>query len=142
VAESDVAADEGVTMSPMTTSLAALRVAAAGGGPALVPAPYGRELARALEISVRVMVAANERMERAADVVDVAEHQRASLAFDAASLRYDDLIACAEDAGYLLGLAVVPDRPEKFARPTPSRWTRLARLVAHPRFAPLRKRAV
>lgn len=104
-------------MCPTSRALGALRVAAtAGPGLVQTPTPPGRELTRALDVASRVMAAANERMAAALAAADLAGYERAALAYDHAEQRYDALCAAAADAGYLGGLAAVPDKPPKLAR--------------------------
>ena len=102
-------------MCPTSTALGALRVAAASG-PAAVQVPPGNELTRAMDVAARVMAAANDRMAAALAATDLAGYERASLAFDAAELRYDELCCAASEAGYYLGFASVPDKPAKVRR--------------------------
>ena len=108
-------------MCPTSSALGALR-AAAVAGPSLVQVPAGggvragAELTRALDVTARVMSAANDRMLAALADTDLAGYERASLSFDAAEQRFDALCGAACEAGYDLGLAAVPDKPAKVAR--------------------------
>jgi hypothetical protein len=123
-------------MCPTSTALGALRVAASSG-PAAVQVPLGNELTRAMDVAARVMFAANDRMAAALAATDLAGYERASMSFDAAERRYDELCFAASEAGYYLGFAAVPEKPAKLPRFTRrDRFTRrlLARLrplVAH-----------
>jgi hypothetical protein len=125
-------------MCPTSRALGALRVAAVAG-PARVPAAApGGELTRALDVASRVMAAANDRMAAALAANDLAGYEQAALSFDAAERRYDELCATAADAGYLSGMASVPDKPAKLSRdrrtePARRRWTaRLRSLLRRP----------
>ena len=102
-------------MCPTSTALGALRVAAVCG-PAAVQVQPGNELTRAIDVAARVMAAANDRMAAALAATDLAGYERASLAYDAAELRYDELCAAASEAGYYLGFAAVADKPAKVRR--------------------------
>jgi hypothetical protein len=117
--------DEGVcAVNPISTSLGALRVAATTG-PGLVRTPPASEVTRALDVAGRVMAAANDRMTVALAAQDLAGFERASMSYDAAERRFDELCAAASEAGYGMGSAAVPDKPVKVGRFTRrERWTR------------------
>ncbi len=105
-------------MCPTSNALGALRVAAVGGAARVrIPAAGpGSELVRALDVAVRVMADANDRMAEALATNDLAGYEQASLRYDTAERRYDELWAAASDAGYLLVVAAVPDKPAKLGR--------------------------
>ncbi|WP_088287019.1 hypothetical protein [Kineosporia sp. A_224] len=108
-------------MCPTSSALGALR-AAAVAGPSVVQVRSGSEvraggeLTRALDVTARVMAAANDRMTAALADTDLAGYERASLSFDAAERRFDALCGAACEAGYYLGFASVPDKPTKVSR--------------------------
>lgn len=120
-------------MCPTSRALGALRVAGTVGVQA-VQVPPGNELTRALDVAARVMSAANDRMAAALAATDLDGWERASLAFDAAEARYDELCCAASEAGYLGGFAAVPEKPAKLARFTrrDRAWRRLLARLRHP----------
>ena len=120
-------------MCPTSTALGALRVASAAG-PAAVQVPPGNELTRAMDVAARVMAAANDRMAAALAAADLAGYERASMSFDAAERRYDELCCAASEAGYYLGFAAVPEKPAKIRRFTrrDRAWRRLVARLRHP----------